>query len=99
MSDDGENKVIKGKKKKKKDRNFLHELTAYLIWAKVGEKCVLLKDHNAVRLEPMAPRSRVKNSTTELPICCCFSVFVIVFSPDFVLLFASFMITNKQFYC
>ena len=35
------------------------------------DKCVLLKDHNAVtpvRLEPAAPRSRVKHSTTELPI-------------------------------
>ena len=34
------------------------------------DKCVLLKDHNTVmlmRLEPMAPRSRVKHSTTELP--------------------------------
>ena len=32
------------------------------------DKCVLLKDHNAVtpvRLEPAAPRSRVKRSTTE----------------------------------
>ena len=32
-------------------------------------KCVLLKDHNAVtpvRLEPTAPRSRVKHSITEL---------------------------------
>ena len=32
------------------------------------DKCVLLKDHNAVtpvRLEPAASRSRVKNSTTE----------------------------------
>ena len=32
------------------------------------DKCVLLKDHNAVapvRLEPSAPRSRVKHSTTE----------------------------------
>ena len=32
------------------------------------DKCVLLKDHNAVmpeRLEPEAPRSRVKHSTTE----------------------------------
>ena len=32
--------------------------------------CVLLKDHNAVtpvRLEPVAPRSRVKHSTTALP--------------------------------
>ena len=32
------------------------------------DKCVLLKDHNAVtpvRLEPAAPRSRVKHSTTE----------------------------------
>ena len=32
------------------------------------EKCVLLKDHNAVtpvRLEPAAPRYRVKRSTTE----------------------------------
>ena len=31
-------------------------------------ECVLLKDHNAVtpvRLEPAAPRSRVKDSTTE----------------------------------
>ena len=31
-------------------------------------KCVLLKDHNAVtpaRLEPAAPRSRIKHSTTE----------------------------------
>ena len=31
-------------------------------------KCVLLKDHNAVasvRLEPAAPRSRVKHSTTD----------------------------------
>ena len=33
-----------------------------------SDKCVLLKDHNAVtpvRLEPAAPRSRVKHSTTE----------------------------------
>ena len=33
-----------------------------------NDKCVLLKDHNAVtpvRLEPAAPRSRVKHSTTE----------------------------------
>ena len=32
------------------------------------DKCVLLKDHNAVtpvRLKPAAPRSRVKHSTTE----------------------------------
>ena len=32
------------------------------------DKCVLLKDHNAVtpvRLELVAPRSRVKHSTTE----------------------------------
>ena len=32
------------------------------------DKCVLLKDHNAVtpvRLEPAAPRSRVKHSTSE----------------------------------
>ena len=32
------------------------------------EKCVLLKDHNAVtpvRLEPAAPQSQVKHSTTE----------------------------------
>ena len=32
------------------------------------DKCVLLKDHNAVtlvRFEPGAPRSRVKHSTTE----------------------------------
>ena len=32
------------------------------------DKCVLLKDHNAVtpvRFEPAAPRSRVKHSTTE----------------------------------
>ena len=32
------------------------------------DKCVLPKDHNAVtplRLEPTAPRSRVKHSTTE----------------------------------
>ena len=32
------------------------------------DKCVLPKDHNAVtpvRLEPVAPRSRVKHSTTE----------------------------------
>ena len=32
------------------------------------DKCVFLKDHNAVtpvRLEPKAPRSRVKHSTTE----------------------------------
>ena len=29
------------------------------------DKCVLLKDHNAVRLEPGAPQSRVKHSTTE----------------------------------
>ena len=29
------------------------------------DKCVLLKVHNAVRLEPAAPRSRVKHSTTE----------------------------------
>ena len=32
------------------------------------DKCVLLKDHNAVtrvRLEPVAPPSRVKHSTTE----------------------------------
>ena len=32
------------------------------------DKCVLLKDHNAVtpvRLEPAVPRSRVKHSTTE----------------------------------
>ena len=35
------------------------------------DKCVLLKDHNAVtpvRLEPAAPRSQVKHSTTELPV-------------------------------
>ena len=35
------------------------------------DKCVLLKDHNAVkpvRLEPATPRSQVKHSTTELPI-------------------------------
>ena len=35
------------------------------------DKCVLLKDHNAVtqvRLEPAAPRSRVKHSTAE-PLC------------------------------
>ena len=35
------------------------------------DKCVLLKDHNAVtpvRLEPAAPLSRVKGSTTE-PLC------------------------------
>ena len=34
-------------------------------------KCVFLKDHNAVtlvRLEPTAPRSQVKHSTTE-PLC------------------------------
>ena len=34
------------------------------------DKCVLLKDHSAVtpvRLEPAAPPSRVKHSTTELP--------------------------------
>ena len=34
------------------------------------DKCVLLKDHNAVtsmRLEPAAPRSLVKHSTTVLP--------------------------------
>ena len=34
------------------------------------DKCVLLKDHNAVtpaRLEPAAPRSHVRHSTTELP--------------------------------
>ena len=34
------------------------------------DKCVLLKDHNAVtpvRLEPAAPRSRGKHSTTMLP--------------------------------
>ena len=34
-------------------------------------KCVLLKDHNEVmpvRLEPAAPRSRVKHSTTALPV-------------------------------
>ena len=32
------------------------------------DKCVLLKDHNTVmrvRLEPAAPKSRVKHSTTE----------------------------------
>ena len=32
------------------------------------DKCVLLKDHNALtplRLEPAAPRSQVKHSTTE----------------------------------
>ena len=32
------------------------------------DKCVLLKDHNAVtpvRLKPMAPRSSIKHSTTE----------------------------------
>ena len=29
------------------------------------DKCVLLKDHNAVRLEPAAPQFRVKHSTTE----------------------------------
>ena len=32
------------------------------------DKCVLLKDHNAVkpvRLEPAAPRSQIKHSTTE----------------------------------
>ena len=32
------------------------------------DKCVLLKDHNTVtpvRLEPAAPRSRVRHSTTE----------------------------------
>ena len=35
------------------------------------DKCVLLKDHDAVRLvrlEPAAPRTRVKHSTTE-PLC------------------------------
>ena len=35
------------------------------------DKCVLLKDHNAVmpvRLEPADPRFRVKHSTTE-PLC------------------------------
>ena len=35
------------------------------------DKCVLLKDHNAVtpvRLEPTASRSRVKHSTTALPL-------------------------------
>ena len=34
------------------------------------DKCVLLKDYNAVtlvRLEPAAPLSRVKHPTTELP--------------------------------
>ena len=35
------------------------------------DKCVLLKDHNTVklvRLEPMVSPSRVKHSTTELPL-------------------------------
>ena len=35
------------------------------------DECVLLKDHKAVtpvRLEPAAPRSRVKHSTTALPV-------------------------------
>ena len=35
------------------------------------DKCVLLKDNSAVtlvKLEPAAPRSRVKHSTTELPV-------------------------------
>ena len=38
------------------------------------DKCVLLKDHNAVtavRLEPAAPLSQVKHSTTE-PLRSCF---------------------------
>ena len=40
-------------------------------WVELGlseDKCVFLKDHNAVtpvRLEPAAPRSRVKLSTTK----------------------------------
>ena len=48
------------------------------------DKCVLLKDHNAVkpvRLEPQASRSRVNNSTTEplislkvLNICICMAI-------------------------
>ena len=40
------------------------------------DKCVLLKDHNAVtpvRLEPAALRSRVKHSTTEPLRSLCFS--------------------------
>ena len=50
------------------------------------DKCVLLKDHNAVtpvRLDPVASRSRVKHSTTE-PLrslrrtyICCERVFVL----------------------
>ena len=40
------------------------------------DKCVLLEDHNAVtpvRLELVAPRSRVKHSTTE-PLCSLISL-------------------------
>ena len=39
------------------------------------DKCVLLKDHNAVtpvRLEPAVPQSRVKHSTTD-PLCSLMS--------------------------
>ena len=64
-------------------RRFLFDLTLYVpstifqlnrdgsTWVEPVlslDKCVLLKDHNAVtpvRLEPATPRSRVKHSTTE----------------------------------
>ena len=64
-------------------RRFLFDLTLYVpstifqlnrdgsSWVEPVlslDKCVLLKDHNAVtpvRLEPATPRSRVKHSTTE----------------------------------
>ena len=38
------------------------------------DKCVLLKDHNAVtpvRLKPAGPRSRVKHSTLSTKMCEC----------------------------
>ena len=57
------------------------------------DKCVLLKDHNTVtpvRLEPTAPQTRVKHSTTEplrslhphdeviYTIICCFKIITIL---------------------
>ena len=42
------------------------------------DKCALLKDHNAVsplRLEPTAPWSRVKHSTTE-PLCSLHQIYI-----------------------
>ena len=63
-----------------KDRSSLVEPVLSL------DKCVLLKDHNAVtpvRLEPAAFRSRVKHSTTETLrsldttwLCCGFQMFL-----------------------